>query len=470
MAGSSNLGFWWDPHDPAKEFAGSLITEADRMRLSVTVPRAAPVFQPTPEGWAILHGRLPGGEHVSLLDCYVATSSWSSSGVQDLTIIGHKLLRGVHATGPDGGAPRFVSVHLHWGAIWDWFGRSGLSVVLDKDRPQAFSVSSHPTSPVEIALPDGMSLKLSAGAVTIPFTGRRHSVEETVRVTLRFPEARDVESLLASVRCLQDFLALCNLEFTHPDKIWVECRRPSSEENGEEPAKQLLELELAPLWPQVADRGRGRGWPLINATQLGDALPEVLGNWFALAESLKPVRSLYTSAVYGGNRFLEAEFLSLAQALEVFHRRRRDGTLLPDAVFTAEVLPPLQASLPYSVVGDVRETILTRLGFANEYSLVQRLRDLASEHAAVLDVLIPDWRKICKRIADTRNYLTHYTRRPGQSAPDTDTIFFQTQMLKILLELAMIAEAGADKALLHESALRCQAYRVFFPRPPSPSA
>lgn len=464
MASSEALGLWWDPRDPSKEFAGSLTTEADRFRLAVTVPQAMPVFAPAVEGWPVLHGRLPGAKLVTLLDCYVASSSWSSSGLQELLVVGHKILRGGLAGGADGGSPQFVAVHMHWGAIWDWLGQSGLSVAMEKGEPQAFTLASRPVPPVEISLPDGMSMKLSVGPVSIPFSGRKHSIEETAKVTLRFDIPRELEGVLQAVRCLQDFLALCNLEFTHPDKTWVELH--VDEQQGEDAivSPRPLELELAPLWPPAKDRGRGRGWPLLSAPGLGSALPTVLGRWFGLAEHLQPVRSLYTSAVYGGHRFLEAEFLSLSQALEVLHRRRRSGTLLPENVFATDVLPALKAAVPTSLCAEVKQVIMSRLGFANECSLVRRLKDLAREHAAVLDVLVPNWEAACKKIADTRNYLTHYTRKQGQSPPDSNAMFLQCQMMKIVLELALLAESGVDHTVLHQSALSCQAYRSFFPR------
>lgn len=464
MADSDALGFWRDPRDPSKEFAGSLTTDSDRFRLAITVPRDTPLFAPAAEGWPILHGRLPGGNLVTLLDCYVVSSSWSSSGLQDLSVVGHKILRGGLAVGPDGGVPQFSSVHMHWGAIWEWLGQTGLTVTLEKGKPQAFTLASRPVSPFEIKLPDGMSLNLSVGPVSIPLIGRKHAIEETARVVLRFANPRDSEGALQAVRCLQDFLALCNLEFTHPDKMWVELHGEQGEAEDPSASYRPLELGLAPLWPPVKDRGRGRGWPLIRAPGLGSALPSVVEQWFGLAEHLQPVRSLYTSAVYGGHQFLEAEFLSLAQALEVFHRRRRTGTLLPDKVFSREVLPSLLAAVPPALAPDVREVLIARLGFSNEYSLPARIKEIASEHADVLNVLIPNWETACKKIADTRNYLTHYTRKRGKAPPPSNDIFLQSQMMKIVLELALLAESGVDPALLHRSALDCQAYRSFFPQ------
>src|ERR1700733_3937289 len=110
----------------------------------------------------------------------------------------------------------------------------------------------------------------------------------------------------------------------------------------------------------------------------GQQILEVLfRNWFDKEQILRPVYDLLLGTVYSPGQYVQSTFLSLAQALESFHRRVHGGQYILSDDYSR-----LRETLVGTLPGDLDERLAGKLksmlAFGNELSLKSRLEDLFS--------------------------------------------------------------------------------------------
>ena len=69
---------------------------------------------------------------------------------------------------------------------------------------------------------------------------------------------------------------------------------------------------------------------LFTFKDISDRFEILLKNWFEKADTLGPVYDLYFGTLYNPRMYLQHQFLSLIQAIEVYHRRKFEGKYLSD--------------------------------------------------------------------------------------------------------------------------------------------
>jgi hypothetical protein len=138
-----------------------------------------------------------------------------------------------------------------------------------------------------------------------------------------------------------------------------------------------------------------------------------LNAWFDRARPLRPVYTLYFSALYSERMYLESEFLSLAQALETFHRNL------------------------YGVEG-------------KQYSLKDRLDDLSRRTPPLVRrLVVEDFDAFTKRVKDTRHLFTHHS---PQRRPFTDEeLFGASRRVRLWLMALLFLEVGLEEAVVIEA-------------------
>jgi hypothetical protein len=177
---------------------------------------------------------------------------------------------------------------------------------------------------------------------------------------------------------------------------------------------------------------------------IADDFPKYLRCWFTKAEKLRPVFDLYFGIFYVPSMYVHLEFLTLAQALETYHRRMHDGVFMPPEQYKA-IQQALNRAIPQRLDSDHRDALESRIQFGNEYPLRKRLKLILAEVLApykpTVDRLVYDG--FVSEVVDTRNYLTHYTEKPGKaSVTDPNEQYCLAQKMKLLMQLCLFAELG----------------------------
>jgi hypothetical protein len=145
--------------------------------------------------------------------------------------------------------------------------------------------------------------------------------------------------------------------------------------------------------------------------------------------------------------YLEHQFLSLAQALETFHRRVYGGFYLGEEEFAA-VLQALSGALPSNVPSNVATSYKMKLEFLNEYSLRKRLKNLVEAAGKTARFLIPRPDDFVQRMTNTRHFLTHYDNRLRGSSAEGEDLFWLIQQAKFLFEVLLMREIGFPSELI----------------------
>lgn len=143
----------------------------------------------------------------------------------------------------------------------------------------------------------------------------------------------------------------------------------------------------------------------IKYSDIKDNFDKYLSNWFIKISKLKPVFDLYFGSVYNNKMYLQNKFLSLSQALEVYHRR-----LLRKPELSKEELLKRSEIILNLIPLEYKEWLEPRLKH-NESSLKNKLEELKEIVKPFIETFISDFDSLPKEVADRRNYLTHYDEK-----------------------------------------------------------
>ncbi len=182
---------------------------------------------------------------------------------------------------------------------------------------------------------------------------------------------------------------------------------------------------------------------LLPLPQIRHDLPRALEIWFAKRELLAPVYDLFFGVLFGPGVGPEYQFLSLAQALETYHRRTR-----PESRYLAEAeygrrYEEIVGALPDDLPRPLKSKIKDVLKYGNEWSLRKRLKDIFDELPG--GVVEDGGGDFVEAVVNTRNYLTHYTEELRGRALHGTALSGAADELRRLVAFLLFRELGLDE-------------------------
>ena len=141
-----------------------------------------------------------------------------------------------------------------------------------------------------------------------------------------------------------------------------------------------------------------------NSTQLGTAMKI----WLSEDDRFQSVESLALGVLRKQKLFVETEFLSLAQALEGFHRGTAENTG-PNKLAIRNTRKAIAKAIKNEPIDEtLKERICESVSFANEPTLASRLQDLCSRFSPeTLTRMKLDPAIFVPNVVLMRNYYTH---------------------------------------------------------------
>ncbi|MGE5579235.1 MAG: HEPN domain-containing protein [Bacillota bacterium] len=189
-------------------------------------------------------------------------------------------------------------------------------------------------------------------------------------------------------------------------------------------------LQIALPGPRV--RAGQMNLPLSG---LGTRAAKVFENWLINYEQYQPVYDLYFGTLYQSGMYITQEFLSLVQALEIYHRRFVSNEVVPNEEHVARLEKVLCA-----VPRNLRKWVMGCLKYSNEPRLAQRLSQVFQAQSSIFkgdnDVALAE------RIADTRNYLVHYDPKLEKKALSDQELLKVSARLRLALETVILGQLG----------------------------
>jgi hypothetical protein len=164
-----------------------------------------------------------------------------------------------------------------------------------------------------------------------------------------------------------------------------------------------------------------------------------LSNWLENSDRLKPVYDLYFGIIHNPSSYLISTFLSLAQALETYHRRLVSKYEMTDDARNEIVQDVLKRS---SSKYDIK-----KLQDRKKPTLLMRILELLKIHEDVLHPVVESWLHIefAEFVKDKRNYYTHYEPAKDSTAPTQDELWVANQKMKFLLQTCLLFELGLSE-------------------------
>lgn len=180
---------------------------------------------------------------------------------------------------------------------------------------------------------------------------------------------------------------------------------------------------------------------LFRLSDIEPRFQEHLSRWFASVKRYDSACNLLFSHIRAPAPFSETNFLTVAQAAEVYHRRGPFGNeVAPTADHAARI-----AEILGSASTGLRGWLKQALQFSNEKRLNDRLNELVNEIAVMLPAgFFGPPRTFARRVTDTRHYLTHWAPARKASAADGVEMVELTEKLEVLVQVALLRELGFD--------------------------
>lgn len=329
----------------------------------------------------------------------------------------------------------------------EWAGLSGFSGSLkwtDDEQVDVISVEFRPPEKITAILTDGTKIEIG---VAWSWSGRdvvttRAEIEQQAGILAGFPQPRQFEEALTIVGRIRNFLNLAVGRPVHPREVVGVLN--ATTEGGRRNRTRVEILYTLSDQPEPSHLDGRKLLPHEMRFTLGDihdSLDERLQTWLDQYAVLRPALDLYFGVAYGAVRYLEPRFLSLIQALETFHRRTSDGTLLPEREHVKWVASVLDA------VDEASRARLTELlRYSNELRLRGRLKQVLASCPAVTGRITGNAKSFIQRTVTARNYLTHYDPDLEAEAPKGIELLPLTAQVSALVEMCLLREIGFDCA------------------------
>lgn len=144
---------------------------------------------------------------------------------------------------------------------------------------------------------------------------------------------------------------------------------------------------------------------LFQYTDIQESFEEKINSWIDAYNIIEPALNLFFSVRYNPTQYVESEFLSLAQALETYHRQlTRNNMILKDRL--KEIIEPF-----HQYIGNDEEI-----------------------------------EEIIEKIKISRNYYTHYDDRLVNRAIPCNELPYLSKKMEGILQLAFLTKIGFDES------------------------
>jgi hypothetical protein len=173
---------------------------------------------------------------------------------------------------------------------------------------------------------------------------------------------------------------------------------------------------------------------------------DVINNWLKKSDEIRPVVDLFFLSFYDLSMKPYIRFLTLMQAIEIFHRRVCGGKYIDSKEYTP-VSQALLDVIPEKLNTDLKANLISKIASGNELSLKMRLKKLLNYGPGAFKwfKLILKFEKIDEEmfistLVNTRNRYTHWNedyKKPVFSEQDLPRINYE---LRLLLRIFLLNE------------------------------
>jgi hypothetical protein len=370
-------------------------------------------------------GRDQHEKPITLYECQ-GPSYETSSALLTITI--HPLYALLGIEGQTWHEPQFTQITARATLLHNWMSRRAITRI---DNPGGYTFTAQELPPVNFTLANGIRGLISSVA---EYSHGRDEAKlgETHCVSFRAEQTLTADALLEYVRKFCRLLTIFCDHQVYPTEIHLL--------TGGSPV-QTAEVLYINKGIANAERNEIPENMLASFSDLSAHISTIVSQWYDLYSRLDSALNLYFATVFNSSLYSNHQFLFLAQAIEVYHRRNSSfaSRCQPTAEFRAQ-----RDKLINHVPPDERDWLRARLQHANEKTLAQRLDEILAAHQPEVSKLLEDPALFSRRVRATRNHFTHYSTKPEEmdNVATGARLGRLTYQLRTLLEICIFHDLG----------------------------
>ncbi|SDY38192.1 HEPN domain-containing protein [Pseudomonas salomonii] len=419
-------GFFFTPDNVDRQYPGILtISNGGLISLEITAnERAFTTFDERVIGRLI--GQVEGG-YLTLEQCEYRQSSLSLPGTASKSIISSQLaLVGVGLSEP----AKFSSFQFCINNLSEWLGKSAFKISIGSSFDE-WSIKLQRPDPIEYELSDGT--KFIIDIITRVPGGTKYPTMELYQQA--YIEITPIES-----QNLDFFKSLSHritrfLSFAIGKPVAIHSLKAKIDDPEVNEIHQWSEIYFQSLNNSVQKPLRSDEM-LLSFSSISSRLGDLLSLWLREYENLGPALHHYFSVQDDTHAYIDSKFLSMAQALEAFHRRTSNIKKWSNEDYKRKIAPIL-AACP-----EVERTWLReRLNFGYELSFGERLHLLIDDIVEVFEGK-NNADAIVQGTVRTRNYQAHYDLAGAKKAVKGAHLVSLILRLRVLFALRLLMHLG----------------------------
>ncbi len=427
-------GYFWLPSHPEIQISGLLlISDGGVIRLEIigsfdkstedlnelnTIPRIV--------------GNVEKLGFVTLDNCIYKRKAFSFGGVSKSEIYVGLVMAPVRYEQDE--VAKFDSFMFSIEGLDEWLNTYGIKVNHDwKEKTVAINY----TLPKEhiISLNNKMQLKFIFDSVYTCSSKTTASIKQKSYIELSYSEPKKLKFFISVAYKLVNFISFATDQTVAikdvSSKYSELFTEDSSGKKWQVPIKIFYESK-----PFSKDISTDWYSMLFDFPQVKDNIQTIINKWLDAYETIEPALNLYFSSKLGDHKYLEGRFLALAQALETYHRRTSDETLMEKTDFN-DLISEIIDLAPEKY----EKWLRGRLMHGNEINLKQRLKKVIEPYKGIIGSNKVR-EKLIRNIIDTRNYLTHYSEELESKVARGQKLYDLCLKMEVIFQLNALNNIG----------------------------
>ena len=437
-------GHFWLPSNPDRKVPGKLtIFDGGRIELEIlglfdeSIEALEHFFDGENTRIERIFGYVEKDGLVTLCDCFYLSKNISFGALSKSRILASTAIFGIHY---EDKVITINTLQFSIEGIDEWVGITGIDVKVNLDE-RTSTINYKPPQEISIGLGNGLKLIISF-SYTIPGFPILKQAKITQKIYLKLVscEERTIDEMISVAHKITTLVSFATSQNVSIEDIQARSKRFVHKDGK---SKQFsLFYQSHPFSadkPKIDINRMLFRYPQINTN------PEmVFQNWFKAYETIRPTIELYFSAVHGGYSFIDGKFLALAQAMESYHRRTSDETVMPEEDYK-QLCNVLVANCPKPN----RKWLSEKLKYGNEISLSKRIKSIIEPFEQHIGTS-KNVKKMIRKIVDTRNYLTHYDESLKSKAAHGREFLDLCQKMEAIIQLHLLKLLGFGEEQIKE--------------------
>jgi hypothetical protein len=434
-------GRWWIHGASAPPESGRFTASSEKgLSLVVKVPQDISIDQALGQFMELrgnasvpklIVGRDAHNHPVTLFGCYALPSISTGLRTYDVQVIA--AVQGLEIQSWSQECIEAASIDAD--LLHQWLGGKTLETVTIPDQPPAWRPRSEEDLIFEIC--DGVRLRIVQW-IAQSETQDEYRFRASPRIWFHFQKAERLSEVVDGwVPWIVRLLSLLVGDSLNYKEVKLYTEDPYSTEFGQPRSEGTL-IRGGKRHPNLADRNTFA--MLAPYTDIRNEFQGILKEWFRVQSDLGPVVDLFSTVTFRTKLHVDAEFLFIVQALEVYHSRMFGSSAIPREEHAGRVDIVVNAA-PAELRGWVRQ----KLAGANYKYLDERLAEIFHRHSSEAQRLLTNVGELPERIRYTRNHLTHYNGNEHSPKFLKDAEMVEvTWGLQILLWVCLLKEIGVS--------------------------